>query len=45
LTPSALGPYSVSLPRWEIQQPKESMPQEIPKAYEPQEIEERWAKF
>ena len=28
----------------EIQQPKEAITREIPKAYEPQEIEERWAK-
>src|SRR5689334_2834142 len=44
LTPSARAPYSGCSPRWEIQQPKEPMPREIPKAYEPQEIEERWAK-
>jgi valyl-tRNA synthetase len=30
--------------RWKIQPSKERMPREIPKAYEPQEIEERWAK-
>jgi hypothetical protein len=31
-------------PQHEIQDHKELMPREIPKAYEPQEIEERWAK-
>jgi valyl-tRNA synthetase len=31
-------------PQHEIQDHKDFMPREIPKAYEPQEIEERWAK-
>jgi valyl-tRNA synthetase len=34
----------IASPQHEIQDHKEFMPREIPKAYEPQEIEERWAK-
>jgi valyl-tRNA synthetase len=34
----------IASPQHEIQDYKDFMPREIPKAYEPQEIEERWAK-
>jgi valyl-tRNA synthetase len=34
----------IASPQHEIQDHKDFMPREIPKAYEPQEIEQRWAK-